>query len=474
VPVNYNPVLVGYVALCVAVATTLVALKLKAPSDWAALAAIGLCVLVMARTSVRSVAGVDSMFSATVLLHLGALFALGTSGAVMACVAEALGATIRYRSGWFRATFNLAQLLIADFCALGAYLAIERHTGGDYSYLVLAGIAAAVAQWFANFGLVSGVMLFSHALPVKVLVYLRHGVPVLGYNAIYGFSAVAFTPLHRDLGVAGIATFMGPLLAAQIFLVILEKRTSAHSEERERYLKALEQEAIRAERAHDATLISLTHALDARDKETEGHSRRVVEYSRLVATRLGIDGERLRVLSHGALLHDIGKIGVPDRILHKPEALTEDEWAIMRLHPAIGASMIEDVDLLKDARRLILHHHERWDGSGYPRGLRGTQIDLGARIFAVADAVDAITQDRPYRKAQSLDRARDEIRKHRGVTFDPDAVDAYLSIDFASLEAIRRLRTPPGLDLLLDLNRMERRLAELAAQGSKDRVLAAR
>jgi putative nucleotidyltransferase with HDIG domain len=381
---------------------------------------------------------------------------------------------IRYRSGWFRSTFNLAQMIIADFSALGVFLVVERHVGTDYMHVVLAAVVAATAQWLANFGLVATVMVLSQAPTAQVRGYIRHAIPVFGYNAIYGFSAAAFTPLHNDLGTTGIATFMGPLLAAQLFLIVLDKRTSAHTTERERYLRALEQEAIRAERAHDATLISLTHALDARDKETEGHSRRVVEYSRLIAVRLGIDGERLRVLAHGALLHDIGKIGVPDAILHKPAALTEEEWAIMRQHPSIGASMIEDVDLLKEARRLILHHHERWDGSGYPRGLRGTQIDLGARVFAIADAVDAITQDRPYRKAQSLDRARDEVRRHRGVTFDPDAVDAYLSIDFASLDAIQRLRTPPSLDLLLDLASLERRLAELKSGERRAELLGAR
>jgi putative nucleotidyltransferase with HDIG domain len=212
-------------------------------------------------------------------------------------------------------------------------------------------------------------------------------------------------------------------------------------------------------RAYDATLIALTNALDARDKETEGHSRRVVEYSRAIGRQLGLNEDRMRVLSHGALLHDIGKIGVPDSILLKPSKLTPEEWELMRRHPVIGEAMVRDVDVLREARRIILHHHERWDGSGYPRGLRGSQIDQGARIFAIADTCDAITQNRPYRRGVSLDWAREEIARCRGRDFDPEAVDAFLALGEDELTTILQMRSGPGLDLLIDSDARARYLA---------------
>jgi putative two-component system response regulator len=288
------------------------------------------------------------------------------------------------------------------------------------------------------------------------------------YNVLYGLAAAAFPLLHTAIGTAGVLTLVGPLLAAQLFLVALERAATAHNRERqahvdliERQNEDLQEQRIRVVRAYDATLIALTNALDARDHETEGHSRRVVEYSRAIGRNLGLDADRMRVLSHGALLHDIGKIGVPDNILLKPSKLTEEEWELMRRHPLIGEAMVRDVDVLREARRIILHHHERWDGSGYPRGLRGLEIDQGARIFAVADACDAMTQDRPYRRGVPLDAARAEIARCRALEFDPDAVDAFLLLGEEELLKIQRLRTAPGLDLLIDSDARARYLASL-------------
>jgi HD-GYP domain-containing protein (c-di-GMP phosphodiesterase class II) len=154
------------------------------------------------------------------------------------------------------------------------------------------------------------------------------------------------------------------------------------------------------------------------------------------------------MISQGALLHDIGKIGVPDAILHKPGPLTEEEWEVMRRHPQIGLHMVSGIEHLTEARTIILHHHERFDGNGYPLGLRGEAITLGARIFTVADTLDAITQDRPYRAARSFDQAREEILRHRGTQFDPDVVDVFLSLDLPTMEEIATHRHGAGRDLL--------------------------
>jgi putative nucleotidyltransferase with HDIG domain len=278
---------------------------------------------------------------------------------------------------------------------------------------------------------------------------VRASISIVPYNLCYGYAAIGFTALHDRFSTLGFTFALAPVAALQVFLMVLSRRTRAHEEQRNHLLDQLKAESLRVERSYDATLIALTHALDARDKETEGHSRRVVEYTRLVAVRLGISGETLKVLCHGALLHDIGKIGVPDAILHKPGPLTEEEWQVMRRHPEIGALMVEEVEYLNEARRIILHHHERWDGRGYPLGLRGTQISAGARAFAIADTVDAITQDRPYRRGRSFDEARDELLRHRGTQFDPEAVDAFLSLPLEELVRIAGIRARVGLDVLL-------------------------
>jgi putative nucleotidyltransferase with HDIG domain len=190
------------------------------------------------------------------------------------------------------------------------------------------------------------------------------------------------------------------------------------------------------ERTYDTTLQALSNALDVRDSETEGHSRRVVEYMELIIRELAVAPSQVAVLRRGALLHDIGKIGVPDDVLRKPAALSEAEWAVMKRHPEHGARIIAQIPFLEDVSRIVRHHHERWDGAGYPDGLVGEAIPLGARIFAVADSFDAMTSDRPYRRAMSVDEARREVGRCRATQFDPMVVDAFMRIAHEGLEAI--------------------------------------
>jgi response regulator RpfG family c-di-GMP phosphodiesterase len=194
-------------------------------------------------------------------------------------------------------------------------------------------------------------------------------------------------------------------------------------------------EAAKLERAnealaatYEATLEALVGALDLRDTETQFHSWRVTEYSLMIASSMGLNGAFLTDLERGSLLHDIGKIGVPDHILRKPGPLDEAEWIEMRKHPEFGYNMISHIEFLEGAAEVILAHHERWDGGGYPRGLAGDAIPLSARIFAIADALDAITSDRPYRSAASFETAIAEVTSKRGSQFDPTVVEHALQI----------------------------------------------
>jgi putative nucleotidyltransferase with HDIG domain len=182
------------------------------------------------------------------------------------------------------------------------------------------------------------------------------------------------------------------------------------------------------QRTHNLMLLALSDALDLRDSETEGHSQRVTAYGITLAQALKLSASEIKVLAQGALLHDVGKIAVPDAILRKPSRLSPKEQEIMRTHCARGYEMLCRIPFLSEASEIVHAHHERFDGSGYPRALRGDEIPIGARIFAVADTLDAITSDRPYKKARSFDEAREAIESCSGSQFDPVVVDAFMKI----------------------------------------------
>lgn len=180
--------------------------------------------------------------------------------------------------------------------------------------------------------------------------------------------------------------------------------------------------------AYDKTIEGWSIALDLRDKETEGHSKRVTQRTVELAAAIGFDEEALRHIWRGAMLHDVGKLGIPDSILLKPGKLDEDEWRVMRLHPVYAYEWLWKIEYLRPALHIPYCHHERWDGTGYPRGLRGTEIPLEARIFAMMDVWDAITSDRPYKKAMPEEDAREYILSSAGTHFDPRVVQAFKAL----------------------------------------------
>ena len=209
--------------------------------------------------------------------------------------------------------------------------------------------------------------------------------------------------------------------------------------ERERRSRA------RLDAAHRETLYALVASLEMRERYTAGHSLRVRDYSLLLADKAGVSDPAAReAIAHAAVLHDIGKIGVPDAILLKEDSLTEGEWGAMREHPAKGAAMIGELESLRGAKELILAHHERVDGKGYPRGLSGEDIPLGTRIITVADMFDALTTDRPYRKGCSYEEALKKMLDERGRQLDPDLTCAFASL---RVEALARIAQEHGVSL---------------------------
>lgn len=180
--------------------------------------------------------------------------------------------------------------------------------------------------------------------------------------------------------------------------------------------------------AYEATIEGWSHAMDLRDHETEGHSQRVMDLTVKLAQAYGMNDEEIHHIKRGALLHDMGKIGVPDSILHKPDKLTDDEWKIMRKHPQFAYDMLYPIEYLRPALDIPYCHHERWDGTGYPRQLKNTEIPLAARLFAIVDVWDAVTSDRPYRPAWSKEKALTHIREQSGKHFDPEVVEAFFKL----------------------------------------------
>jgi putative nucleotidyltransferase with HDIG domain len=188
--------------------------------------------------------------------------------------------------------------------------------------------------------------------------------------------------------------------------------------------------------ANEETLLGLVSALDLREHNTGQHSQRVREYTELIADRFGIDEKSRKVIGFGALLHDVGKIAVPDQILLKQDKLTDDEWLEMRKHPDAGYRIVTRIGFLKEAAEIVHAHHERYDGKGYPRGLKGDEIPLGARLFMVADVYDALTSERPYRLPITYEEAAVEILNLKNSHFDPAVVETFIKIEPEELRKI--------------------------------------
>ncbi len=191
---------------------------------------------------------------------------------------------------------------------------------------------------------------------------------------------------------------------------------------------ALHKALMEVEQSYEMTLEALVAALDAREHETNSHSFRVQQYTLALARKVGIDGKKLIDIGRGALLHDIGKIGISDSILLKPAKLTADEWVEMRKHPSIGYRILQGIKFLEPVADIVLSHQEKYDGTGYPRGLKGKEIPIGARVFAIVDTLDAMTSNRPYRKALPFAVAREEIIKYSGTQFDDEIVSVFLDV----------------------------------------------
>ena len=313
---------------------------------------------------------------------------------------------------------------------------LERH--GYEVHLVSSGREALEILELNNFDLVLTDIVMQDVNGIALLerIHAHHpNLPVVMVTAIHDIS-VAIDSMRRG----AYDYLLKPFEREHLLSTVQRAVDHRHAlEETHNYQQSLEQ-MVRArtemlrhamedlEHSYDVTLEALGDALDLKDSETEGHSKRVTAYTIALARAMGIAPADIKVIARGAFLHDVGKMAIPDAILRKPGKLTTEEQEIMREHCIRGYQMLRKIPFLAGAAEIVYCHQEHFDGGGYPRGIRGREIPIGARIFAVSDTLDAITSDRPYRKARSLDVAREEILRCSGSQFDPAVVEVFLKI----------------------------------------------
>ena len=261
-------------------------------------------------------------------------------------------------------------------------------------------------------------------------------MPVVMVTAVHDIS-VALAAIRNGAYDYLLKPFEREQLLATVRRALENRRLKLENRQYQTHLEALvearteqlKKALVDLERSYDITLEALGDALDKKDAETEGHSKRVTAFTIAIARAMGLSKDQIAVIARGAFLHDIGKMAIPDAILRKPGKLTPDEIVIMQEHCYHGYEILKKIPFLREAAEIVYAHQERFDGTGYPRRLKGDQIPLGARMFSVADTLDAITSDRPYRPAQSLTAARDEIKLWSGRQFDPQVVKVFLEMD---------------------------------------------
>ena len=298
---------------------------------------------------------------------------------------------------------------------------------------------------------------------IKLLEWLRNfdpEIPVIMVTAIHDISTALeairrgaydyiLKPFEKD------QLFHGVGRALQHRRLVIENRNYQVNLEQQVNDKTAQLQTAFAqlEQSYDDTLEALGSALDLKDAETEGHCQRVTAFTISIAKTVPVSPSYVPILARAAFLHDIGKMAIPDSILRKPGPLNNDEKQIMRTHCEIGYNVLRRIPFLRDAAEIVLAHQEFFDGTGYPRGLRGEQIPLGARIFSIADALDAMISDRPYRRALPMAHAKEEIRRCAGTQFDPKIVSVFLSIPDKHWQELRQnLGSPFRLAHLKNLN----------------------
>lgn len=370
-------------------------------------------------------------------------FLFGPAGAVIVSPLSAIVTDIG-GGAWYKRLFNIgANVLVNATMATLAWWLMGSHLVAN-AWLAGIAVVAIGVYYLMNISLVTVAVSLASRMTLRE-VWREKFEWLIPHYVVFGLLGLALAVAYDAVGIAGLLAFVAPPVMMRFSLKQYIDKTAENVEElrkTNRELQKANQDVLHManelRETYDGTLEALVSALDARDRETKGHSLRVAKYMMEIAYHIGIEpGTTEWVdMQRGALLHDVGKIGVSDTILHKPGPLTDDEWVDMRKHPKIGHDMLKDISFLSGAAQIVMAHHERYDGKGYPHGLAADEIPLGARIFVLADTFDAMTSDRPYRRALSAEVSRQEIIKCSGTQFDPHCVQAFL-LAFDKIAQIR-------------------------------------
>lgn len=401
-------------------------------TDWELIVALALIAIIAERTDINFYG--DTRISLAIVPIFAAIVGAGMPGVAvvvpLAVLASASGRPLR------KTAFNFGALTISAAAAAVIMRAPGEGLEIEWPQVLLPAAAAGVSNFLVNTLLVSAAIGLSSRSSIPK-VWAEHFPWLLPHYLILAILGLAMVAANEAMGFWGVVVFLAPPLMMRLSIkqyldktsksVLDLRHTNAQLQTaHERLTEAMESLG----KAYDGTLRSLVAALDARDSETAGHSARVADLTMAIGDEMGImrDTDEGRNIYWGALLHDVGKIAVPDVILRKPGSLTDEEWVTMRGHTRSGYEILQKVSFLTTASEMVYSHHERFDGSGYPRGLAGEEIALGARIFAIADAFDAMTSDRTYRNALPAEEALAELLRNSGTQFDPSAVRAFLSV----------------------------------------------
>jgi putative nucleotidyltransferase with HDIG domain len=395
---------------------------------FAAFALLGL-ILLLSDLAQQSVYGDNFSSPGSVpVLAAGALVGL-PAVVLLEALASLVGDASR-RSINFYTAYNSAVYALSGVAGSSLLFAANRHGVGGFELLVV-GALAGIVYYAVNVTLVmAGTAVAERRSWLSV--FRETTAWLAPHHVVYGILAAGIVLADQSIGLLGIIVFAMPAAAMLVATGQYLRATEGLVEEMR--VKNQTLEALLAEnrgllaslsRGHMQLIRGLAQSIDAKDPYTAGHTSRVAQYSVRLAVALGLDDATRREIEHGALLHDIGKIGVPDAVLTKPGPLDDDEWAAMRQHPLVACAILDGVDLSPTVISMVRHHHENLDGTGYPDHLAGDELPIAARIARVADAFDAMTSDRPYRAALTVSAARSELRKNKGTQFCPEIVDAF-------------------------------------------------
>lgn len=427
----------------------LVSVALFAPqldrTDWFGFLVFALLAVAFGRTRMPIYG--DTTVSIGMVGDFAVAFLWGPAGAAIVSPFAALSTDFSGGGAWYKRLFNVGSVIVINVATAALIHFSVGLVGGGLprtAWLIPIGLGSIIIYYLMNISLVA--VAVSLATRSSILAVWREKFEwLLPHYVVFGMLGLALAVAYAGIGYIGLLAFLAPPLMMRFSIKQYIDKTAKNVEalkERNRDLQAAHSEVLglaeTLRNTYDGTLEALVSALDARDRETKGHSIRVAKYMMEIALHMGIDpgSEEWLDMQRGGLLHDIGKIGVSDSILHKPGPLTDDEWVNMKRHPKIGHDMIKDIGFLSGASVIVMAHHERFDGQGYPTGLAADEIPLGSRIFVLADTFDAMTSDRPYRAALSVEASRDEIISCSGTQFDPQCVQAFL-LAFEKIVEIR-------------------------------------